>query len=149
METINNFCLFGDDNKEYGLESFTGKKVVLYFYPKDNTPGCTTEAVEFHMLKEEFEKLNTVVVGVSKDSLASHLKFKEKHQFSHLLLVDDNLDMMKSLDIYGEKNMYGKITLGVKRTTILLDEQGKIIKRWNNVKAAGHAQKVVDFIKSL
>ena len=101
------------------------------------------------MLKQQFSELNSVIIGVSKDSVASHLKFKEKQNFDHLLLVDSDVEYMTKLEVFGEKNMYGRKTMGVKRTTLLLDEEGNLLKRWNNVRAGGHAQKVLDFIKSL
>ena len=149
MEDIYNFSLEGDDSNTHTLSEYKGKKLILYFYPKDNTPGWIKEAVEFNLLKDQLNELNCVVVGVSKDSVASHLKFKEKQNFDHLLLVDNDLELMRKLEVYGEKNMYGKKTMGVKRTTLLLDEDGNLLKRWNNVRAGGHAQRVLDYIKSI
>lgn len=143
------FNLEGDDNQTYTLDSFKDQKIVLYFYPRDNTPGCTKEAIEFNELKDQFTELGVKIVGISKDSLKSHNNFKEKHKFTHLLLSDPEISMMKEYGVYGEKKMYGKTSMGVIRTTIIVDENGNQIKRFNNVKASGHAQRILDYIKSL
>ena len=126
-----------------------GKKVVLYFYPKDNTPGCTTESIEFQGLKDEFEKLNTKILGISKDSIKSHEKFKDKYNFSFDLISDESEEICKAFDVIKEKNMYGKKYLGIERSTFLIDEDNKLIAEWRKVKAKGHAQIVLDHIADI
>lgn len=126
-----------------------GKKVVLYFYPKDNTPGCTTESIEFQGLKEEFEKLNTKILGISKDSIESHEKFKDKYDFSFDLISDESEEICKAFDVIKEKNMYGKKYLGIERSTFLIDEDNILIAEWRKVKAKGHAQIVLDHITDI
>jgi peroxiredoxin Q/BCP len=131
------------------LKSLKGKRVVLYFYPKDMTPGCTIEGHEFTKLKPKFSKLNTVVYGVSRDSLDLHNKFKAKECYTIELLSDVDEKLCKSFDVIKDKNMYGKIVKGIERSTFVLDEDGEVIKEWRKVKAEGHAQEVFDFIQSL
>ena len=126
-----------------------GKKVVLYFYPKDNTPGCTAESIEFQGLKEEFEKLNTKILGISRDSIKSHEKFKDKYDFSFDLISDENEEICKAFDVIKEKNMYGKKYLGIERSTFLIDEENILIAEWRKVKAKGHAQIVLDHIANI
>jgi peroxiredoxin Q/BCP len=134
------FTLEADDGRQVSLKDFLGKKLVLYFYPKDNTPGCTAEAVGFRDVAEEFEKQGAVIVGVSKDSVESHKKFKEKHGLPFTLLSDSE---GKVLDLYGvwkEKSLYGRTFMGTERTTFLIDETGIVVKVYRKVKAKGHAQ---------
>ena len=126
-----------------------GKKVVLYFYPKDNTPGCTTESIEFQGLKDKFEKLNTKILGISRDSIKSHKKFKDKYDFSFDLISDESEEICKAFDVIKEKNMYGKKYLGIERSTFLIDEDNKLIAEWRKVKAKGHAQIVLDHIADI
>jgi peroxiredoxin Q/BCP len=139
-ENAPNFTLSSDEGKEVSLNDYRGKKVVLYFYPKDGTPGCTKEAQGFRDLAEEFKKENAAIVGVSKDSVKSHQKFKEKHNLPFTLLSDPK---GKILDLYGvwkQKSMYGRTFLGTERTTFLIDQKGKINKVYRKVKVKGHAQ---------
>jgi peroxiredoxin Q/BCP len=134
------FTLEADYGRQVSLKDFLGKKVVLYFYPKDNTPGCTTEAVEFRDVAEEFKKQGAVIVGVSKDSVESHQKFKEKHGLPFTLLSDPE---GKVLDLYGvwkRKSLHGRTFMGTERTTFLIDEKGIVVKVYRKVKAKGHAQ---------
>lgn len=126
-----------------------GKKVVLYFYPKDNTPGCTTESIEFQGLKDKFEKLNTKILGISRDSIKSHEKFKDKYDFSFDLISDESEEICKAFDVIKEKNMYGKKYLGIERSTFLIDEDNILIAEWRKVKAKGHAQIVLDHITDI
>ncbi len=126
-----------------------GKKIVLYFYPKDNTPGCTTESIEFQGLKDEFEKLNTKILGISRDSIKSHEKFKDKYDFSFDLISDESEEICKAFDVIKEKNMYGKKYLGIERSTFLIDEDNILIAEWRKVKAKGHAQIVLDHIAGI
>lgn len=137
------FSLEADDGNFYSLESFKGRKLILYFYPKDNTPGCTTEAVEFTALKNEYEKEGYTLVGVSPDSAASHKKFREKHNLGILLLSDPEKKCAESYGAYGEKKNYGITYKGIIRSTFVIDENGVILKAFKNVKAKGHADKVL------
>ncbi len=130
------FILSDQNGTEHSLKDFQGKKIVLYFYPKDNTPGCTSQACGFGELYPQFTEKGAVVIGISKDSVASHKKFEEKYNLPFLLLSDSELSAIKAYDVWHEKNMYGKKTMGVVRTTYLIDEDGIIIKAFGKVKAA-------------
>ncbi|MGI5842460.1 MAG: thioredoxin-dependent thiol peroxidase [Christensenellales bacterium] len=143
------FCLFDDKGNKHCLEDFKGKKVVLYFYPKDLTPGCTMQACGFRNLNEEFEKLNTVIIGVSADNPESHTKFTSKYDLNFLLLSDTDLTVSKLYGAWGEKNRYGKIFFGLKRKTFLIDEEGNIIKEWAAARAKTNPQDVLKFLKTL
>lgn len=125
----------------------TSPLTLLYFYPKDDTPGCTMEASDFTRLKWEFENLGIQVIGVSKDSEASHAKFCNKYNLSMQLVSDEDESLHTQFSVIGEKKNYGKVYIGVIRSTFLLDQTGKIIKEWRNVKATGHAEKVLREIK--
>jgi peroxiredoxin Q/BCP len=134
------FTLQADDEREVSLSDYRGKKVVLYFYPKDGTPGCTREAIEFRNIFEEFMKEDAVILGVSKDSVQSHQKFKRKHKLPFTLLSDPE---GKVLDLYGvwkKKSLYGRTFMGTERTTFLIDERGILKKIYRKVKVKGHAQ---------
>ena len=134
-----------DQNGEmHTLEEYRGKKVVLYFYPKDNTPGCTKQACNFGELYPQFQEKGAVVIGISKDSIASHKKFQEKYGLPFTLLSDPELSAIQAYDVWQEKNMYGKKTMGVVRTTYLIDEQGMIIKAMGKVKAAENPAQVLE-----
>lgn len=142
------FTLEGSDGKKHSLKDYYGKKLVIFFYPKDDTPGCTKEACRFRDLKSEFEDLDTAVLGVSPDGLESHAKFIEKFGLNFLLLADPSKKYMEKCGAWGEKNMYGKITTGVIRSSLVLDESGKVLKHWKRVpKAADHPDKVLAFLK--
>lgn len=139
-EEAPNFTLQADDEGTVSLKDYRGKKVVLYFYPKDGTPGCTREAIEFRDIAKEFESEGAVILGVSKDSIKSHQKFKQKHELPFTLLSDPE---GKVLDLYGvwkKKNLYGRTFMGTERTTFLIDEKGIVKKVYRKVKAKGHAQ---------
>lgn len=129
------FTLPDKDGNAVSLSDFLGKKVVLYFYPRDNTPGCSRQACAFAKNYEGFKRKDVVVIGVSKDSVASHKKFKEKYELPFTLLADPELEAIKAYDVWHEKNMYGKKTFGVVRTTYLIDEDGVIVKAFEKVKA--------------
>ena len=129
------FSLPDQNGTTHTLEEYKGKKVVLYFYPKDNTSGCTKQACGFAELYPQFMEKGSVVLGVSKDSVASHKKFEEKFGLPFTLLSDTELAAIKAYDVWQEKNMYGKITMGVVRTTYLIDEEGVIVKSFGKVKA--------------
>lgn len=124
------------------LLSFSDK-TILYFYPKDNTPGCTTENKDFSSMKGEFNKLGITLIGVSKDSIESHKKFIEKQELTIDLISDPELTLHKILGAYGEKNNYGKIVQGVIRSTFLFNKEGEIIQEWKNIKATGHAARIL------
>lgn len=141
------FSLFGDDGKTHTLEEFLGKQVILYFYPKDNTPGCTLEAIDFTRLSEKFKNLNTKVIGVSADSFESHCQFRDEHKLSILLLSDPDKATMKAYSAWGIKKNYGKEYEGTIRSTILIDAQGKVEKTWYDVSAKGHAEEVLESLK--
>lgn len=130
------FELEDQNGKTHKLSDYKGKKVILYFYPKDNTSGCTKQAVGYSANKKEFEKKGVVILGVSKDSVASHKKFEEKQNLSITILADPERKVIESYDVWKEKKNYGKVSMGVVRTTYLIDENGKIIKANDKVKAA-------------
>lgn len=131
------------------LSDFKGKNIVLYFYPKDSTPGCTLEGQDFRDNKRKFSARNTVVLGVSRDSVKSHENFKDKQSFNFDLLSDADEELCKQFDVIKEKNMYGKKSMGVERSTFLIDETGKLIKEWRKVKVKGHVEEVLEAIKNL
>ena len=142
------FELENSDGVSISLRDFRGKNVVLYFYPKDNTPGCTTEACEFSANYDEFVANDTVIVGVSPDSVKSHSGFIIKQNLKHILLSDINKDVAKAYGVWQVRKNYGKEYLGIVRTTFVIDKEGKIAKVYKSVKAAGHAAKVLaDLIK--
>ena len=130
------FSLPDQNGNVHTLEDYKGKKVILYFYPKDNTPGCTKQACGFGELYPQFQEKGAVVLGVSKDSVASHKKFEEKYGLPFTLLSDTELSCIQAYDVWQEKNMYGKKTMGVVRTTYLIDEKGMIEKAFGKVKVA-------------
>ena len=134
------FTLKADNGSQVSLKDYLGKKVVLYLYPKDNTPGCTTEAVEFRDLAKEFEKEGAVIVGVSKDSVESHQKFKEKHDLPFTLLSDSEGKVLELYGVWKKKSLYGRTFMGTERTTFLIDKKGGVVKVYRKVKAKGHAQ---------
>ncbi len=128
----------------YTLSEFEGKKVILYFYSRDNTSGCTKQACGFGELYPQFVEKNAVVIGISKDSVSSHLKFAEKYNLPFILLSDTELTAIKAYDVWQEKKMYGKVSMGVVRTTYLIDEKGNIEKVFKKVKAADNPQQMLD-----
>lgn len=140
------FRLLDQNGEEHTLEDYKGKKVILYFYPKDNTPGCTKQACGFTLLYPQFTEKGAVVLGVSKDTVASHKKFEEKQELAITLLADPELEAIKAYDVWQEKNMYGKKTMGVVRTTYLIDEEGVITKAFSKVKAADNPQQMLDLL---
>ena len=130
------FELEDQNGKTHKLSDYKGKKVILYFYPKDNTSGCTKQAVGYSANKKEFEKKGVVILGVSKDSVVSHKKFEEKQNLTITILADPERKVIEAYDVWKEKKNYGKVSMGVVRTTYLIDEKGKIIKANDKVKAA-------------
>lgn len=137
------FTLPDKDGKSVSLSSFIGKKVVLYFYSRDNTPGCTRQACAFAGLYHRFEQKNVQVIGVSKDSTASHIKFAEKYGLPFILLSDTELSAIKAYDVWQEKKLYGKVSMGVVRTTFIIDEQGNIADIMPKVKPDTNAAEVL------
>jgi peroxiredoxin Q/BCP len=135
--------IFEDKVEKASLENFLGKKIVLYFYPKDDTPGCTIESIEFTNLLSEFNKYNVVIFGISRDLIKSHTKFIKKHCLKVPLISDATEEIVKLYDVIKLKKMYGKEYFGIERTTFLIDENMKIKKIWRNVKAEGHAEEVL------
>ncbi len=134
---------------DISLSDLKGKAVVLYFYPKDDTSGCTAEAIDFSALGAQFEAANTVVIGISPDSVKSHDKFAAKHSLTVMLAADEDRSALEAYGVWKEKSMYGKKYMGVERTTFLVGPDGKIAEIWNKVKVAGHAQAVLDAAKKL
>ena len=144
------FTLKDQDGNKVALKDFKGKNVVVYFYPKDDTPGCTKEACGFRDYWDEINKSGTVILGVSPDEGESHQKFIKKYDLPFTLLSDPKRSMMEKYEAYGEKNMYGKITMGVIRSTVLIGKDGKVIKHWKRVaKAADHPEKVLQVLQSM
>lgn len=143
------FTLQADDGREISLSDYRGRKVVLYFYPKDETPGCTREAIEFRDIAKDFEEEDAVIFGVSKDSVQSHQKFKRKHELPFILLSDPE---GKALDLYGvwkKKSLYGRTFMGTERTTFLIDEKGIVKKVYRKVKVKGHGRVCLLDLKGL
>lgn len=143
------FTLPSQKNEKVSLKDYAGKWVVLYFYPKDDTPGCTTEACEFTNILSGFDDLNAVVLGVSPDTPESHQKFIEKHNLKLDLLSDPEKKVMGKYGAFGVKKMYGKEVQGVIRSTFLINPKGEVAHAWRSVKAAGHAEKVREKLRSL
>jgi thioredoxin-dependent peroxiredoxin len=143
------FELPDDREKPRSLKSYAGKKLVLYFYPKDDTSGCTKEALEFSALKSQFDKIGTAILGVSPDSPASHGKFKGKHKLALDLASDPTKAMLEAYGVWTEKSMYGRKYMGVERTTLLIGPDGKIAEVWNKVKVPGHAEAVLAAARGL
>lgn len=143
------FQLPADDGSEISLKDLRGKHVALYFYPKASTPGCTTEAIEFRELKREFDKLNTIILGCSADSVESLAKFKAKQKLNFPLLSDPDFTVIEAYDARRMKSFLGKTFLGIVRSTVLVGPDGNVEKIWATAKAKGHAAEVVEALKSL
>ena len=143
------FTLEDQDGAKVTLRDLTGQWVVLYFYPKDDTSGCTKENEAFTHLLPAFEEIGVKVYGISKDSIASHEKFMAKKDLTVPLLSDENSDVCEKYGVWKEKKMYGKTFMGIERTTVLIDAHGDIVKRWDKVKVPGHAEEVLEAAKSL
>ncbi|NLT39450.1 MAG: thioredoxin-dependent thiol peroxidase [Clostridiales bacterium] len=142
------FTLQDKDGNLVSLSDFRGKKVVLYFYPKDNTPGCTRQACAFAGAYAEFQTLDAVVIGVSKDSTASHQKFAEKYKLPFILLSDPELQVIQAYDVWQEKKLYGKVSMGVVRSTYIIDENGVIEKAMPKVKPDTNAAEILEYLKA-
>jgi peroxiredoxin Q/BCP len=146
---VGDFKAEATGDKSIRLKDLRGQNVVIYFYPKDSTPGCTTEGRDFSALHAKFRRANTVILGVSRDSIASHEKFKAKQGFKFDLLSDPDEVLCKEFDVIHEKTLYGRKFMGVVRSTFLLDADGKLRREWRNVKVKGHAEEVLEAAKSL
>ena len=144
-----NFTLPSTSNDKYSLKDSIGKYVVIYFYPKDDTPGCTIETNDFNKLFSKFKKLDCEIYGVSKDNLKSHDKFRNKYKIKFDLLADEEIKVLKKYKVWGKKKFMGREFMGIIRTTFLIDKKGKIIKIWDNVKVKDHAQEVLKTLKML
>lgn len=143
------FDLPRDGGGNVSLKDLSGKKVVLYFYPKDDTSGCTIQAVDFTALSAEFAKAGAVVVGMSPDPVKAHDKFVAKHDLGVILASDEDKSVLETYGVWKEKSMYGRTYMGVERSTFLIDAEGKIARIWRKVKAKGHAQAVLEAVRSL
>tara|TARA_B100000886_G_C20063130_1_gene342589 strand:+ start:13 stop:468 length:456 start_codon:yes stop_codon:yes gene_type:complete len=144
-----NFKLQSTKGKDYSLKDSIGKYVVLYFYPKDDTPGCTIETKDFNNLLQKFKNLNCEVYGISKNSLKSHNKFRSKHKIKFDLLTDEGLKVLKKYGVWGKKKFMGREFMGTIRSTFLIDKKGKIIKVWKDVKVKDHAKEVLETLQNV
>ncbi len=143
------FKLPSTNKKNYSLIDSLGKYIVIYFYPKDDTPGCTIETNDFNKLLSKFKNLNCEVYGISKDNLKSHDKFRNKYKIKFNLLADEEIKVLKKYKVWGKKKFMGREFMGIIRTTFLIDKKGKIIKIWNNVKVNNHAKEVLETLKNI
>ena len=143
------FKSISTSKNNFDLKNFSGKYIVLYFYPKDDTPGCTIETNDFNKLLPQFKKINCEIFGISKDSLNSHKKFKKKYDIKFDLLSDENKEIIKKYKVWGKKQFMGRKFMGLIRSTFLIDKKGKIIKIWKNVKVKDHAKEVLETLKDL
>lgn len=146
---VKNFSLPATADKTISLHSLKGKNVVVYFYPKDSTPGCTTEGQNFRDLYAEFQKANTEILGVSRDSLKRHENFKAKQQFPFELLSDEDESLCQQFDVIKLKKLYGREYMGIERSTFLIDATGKLVQEWRKVKVKGHADEVLAAAQAL
>ena len=145
---IPSFSTILDDGSGLKSKDFNGKYIVIYFYPKDSTPGCTKEGEDFRDLHKEFIKSNAQIYGVSRDSIASHQKFKAKYKFPFNLISDEDESLCKLFDVIKEKNMYGRKYMGIERSTFLINDKGQLLSEWRKVKVKGHAQEVLDTLRN-
>ena len=148
-EIAPDFSLYDDAGSVVRLSKLKGRPVVVYFYPKDDTSGCTQEAKDFSCLADDFAKAGAEVIGISPDSAASHKKFKTKHDLPLRLLADENKDAANAYGVWVEKSMYGRKYMGVERSTFLIDSKGKLAGSWRKVKVPGHAEEVLAAVKAL
>lgn len=148
-ETVPEFSAPMTAGQTFTMSAYRGKKVVLYFYPKDNTPGCTTESMEFRDLHGQFNAANTVVFGISRDSIRSHEGFKNKLALPFELISDPDETMCAMFDVMKMKTMYGKQARGVERSTFIIDGGGRLVKEWRGVKVPGHVDEVLEYVKAL
>lgn len=147
LTQVPDFELLDENEKKHRLSDYKGRPVLLYFYPKDDTPGCATEACEFRDDYDEYEKAGVVILGVSPDSPKSHKKFKEKYDLPFTLLADDDHQLCEQFGVWAKKKMYGREYFGVLRTSFLIDSEGKLVEIFENVKPKGHSQQVLAALK--
>ena len=143
------FKLPSTNKNDYSLKDSRGKYVIIYFYPKDDTPGCTIETNDFNKLLPKFKKLNCEILGISKDNLKSHDKFRDKYKIKFDLLADEKIKVLKKYKVWAKKKFMGREFMGIVRTTFLIDKKGKIIKIWNNVKVKDHAKEVLETLQNI
>ncbi|GGC17767.1 peroxiredoxin [Oxalicibacterium flavum] len=148
-KTVPEFSAAMTGEQTFQLSDYKGKKIVLYFYPKDNTPGCTTEGIQFRDLYPQFQAANAEIVGVSRDSLRSHEGFKAKLDLPFPLISDPGEELCNLFNVMKIKNMYGKKVRGIERSTFVIDESGRLVKEWRGVKVPGHIDEVLEFVKAL
>lgn len=146
---VPDFTLMGSDNQEHKLSQYRGKKVILYFYPRDNTPGCSTEACNFRDSNDVFINKNAIIIGISRDSLKSHTKFIEKFNLPFILLSDETEEVCNLFNVIKEKNMYGKKVFGIERSTFIINEEGILIKEYRKVKVKDHVSTVLKDLELL
>ena len=146
---VPDFTLMGSDNQEHKLSQYRGKKVILYFYPRDNTPGCSTEACKFRDSNDVFINKNAIIIGISRDSLKSHTKFIEKFNLPFILLSDEKEEVCNLFNVIKEKNMYGKKVFGIERSTFIINEEGILIKEYRKVKVKDHVSTVLKDLELL
>ena len=146
---VPDFTLMGSDNQEHKLSQYRGKKVILYFYPRDNTPGCSTEACNFRDSNDVFINKNAIIIGISRDSLKSHTKFIEKFNLPFILLSDEKEEVCNLFNVIKEKNMYGKKVFGLERSTFIINEEGILIKEYRKVKVKDHVSTVLKDLELL
>ena len=146
---VPDFTLMGSDNQEHKLSQYRGKKVILYFYPRDNTPGCSTEACNFRDSNDVFINKNAIIIGISRDSLKSHTKFVEKFNLPFILLSDEKEEVCNLFNVIKEKNMYGKKVFGIERSTFIINEEGILIKEYRKVKVKDHVSTVLKDLELL
>ena len=143
------FKLPSTNKKDYSIKNSLDKYIVLYFYPKDDTPGCTIETIDFNKLFSKFKKLDCEIYGISKDNLKSHDKFRDKYKVKFDLLADEEIKVLKKYKVWGKKKFMGREFMGIIRTTILIDKKSKIIKIWDNVRVKDHAKEVLETLKEI
>ncbi|MFB7638657.1 thioredoxin-dependent thiol peroxidase [Peribacillus butanolivorans] len=148
-EKAPDFQLLANNGEKVSLSDFKGKHVVLYFYPKDMTPGCTTEACDFRDHHEQFEELNAVIIGISPDPAGRHEKFIEKYGLPFLLLADENQEAAELYDVWKLKKNFGKEYMGIERSTFLIDKEGTIVKEWRKVKVKGHVEEALETLRDI
>ena len=146
---LKNFKCEMTGNKDFNLSDYKGQNIVIYFYPRDNTPGCTSEGEDFRDNYKKFKKKNTQIFGVSKDTIKSHEGFKDKFKFPFDLISDSDEKICKIFDVIKEKSMYGKKYMGIERSTFLIDSKGKLVQEWRKVKVTGHAKEVLEAAKQI
>ena len=148
-DKVPSFSLPSSTGKDINIADLKGKNIVIYFYPKDDTSGCTIEAKDFSCAIDQFSKLNTIILGISRDSLTKHNKFIKKHDLKHILLADETTEVCEKFSCWVEKSMYGRKYMGIARKTFLVNQDGIVVQIWPNVKITGHVDEVLATVKDL